>query len=66
MLSLEEVIQYVPYTRLKLVTPLLMEANYLSTIKGYNREQSIKHFESKYVQKQPDILPSRYNIQVKD
>lgn len=63
--QLEDIIRFVPYTKHKLVTPLLVEANYYETMYGYTREQVLKHFIDKYIPK-PQELKSRYDITVRE
>lgn len=63
-LTLEEIFKYVPYTKTRMITPLLFEMNYYETMHKYSREQMIEHFEKKYITKE-EYLKSRYDIEVK-
>ena len=66
MVRLEDVLRFVPFTPLKAVTPLLLEANYYETRMKYTPEELQQHFTAKYITKEPWIPKSRYNIEVKD
>jgi hypothetical protein len=64
-IAFEEVLQFVPHTTHKLVTPLLFEVNFYETMRGYNRQQMLDHLTQKYITKEP-FLQSRYDITVRD